>query len=125
MMVDDDRQTLASSAVVRPQSGSAPITMASGVAPTSAGVLRGATKAHKPTPFGLCEKIALFRAVAEVGQRWELVATQLPGRRRSSVHELYSTHELKAAAAQQCRLAPGRERPYSAGQRASHSHECD
>ena len=60
MMVDDDRQTLASSAVVRPQSGSAPITMASGVAPTSAGVLRGATKAHKPTPFGLCEKIPIL-----------------------------------------------------------------
>ena len=79
----DDQETLASSAVVWPESGSAPITMPSGVAPTSADVLCVATKAHKPTPFGLCEKIALFRAVAEVGQRWELVATQLPGRKRS------------------------------------------
>ena len=50
-----------------------------------------------PTPFSLCEKIALFRSVAEVGQHWELLAKQLPGRQRATVREFYKSYERKAA----------------------------
>ena len=84
---------------------SSPLTQAAPISALSAVAASPTGGHHNPTPFGLCEKIALFRAVAEVGHCWELLAKQLPGRRRATVREFCNSYEQKAGAAQERNLA--------------------
>ena len=62
---------------------------------------------HRYGPFSMCEKVALFRALAEVGPCWEVIsATQLPGRARGLLYEFERRYHPKALDAQRVNMLP-------------------